>query len=164
MYTFEVTTLVQAPPTRCFDLNRSVDAHLASTHQTGERVVAGRSTGLFELGDEVTWEARHLHLRRRLTIRITTSNRPTFSQEQMIHGPFRSFEHDHIFDPIAGHATRITDVIRFAAPFGPIGWLAERLIVGPHLKRFITTRALALKQLAESEGWRAFVSDSNQSS
>ena len=68
-------TVIRAAPERCFDLARSVDAHVASTHQSGERVVAGRTQGLLELGEEVTWEAVHLGLRQRLTAKITVLER-----------------------------------------------------------------------------------------
>lgn len=43
----------------------------------------------------------------------------------------------------------MTDVLRFQAPLGPIGWLAERIVLGPHLRRFLVERGLALKAMAE---------------
>jgi len=59
MARIELSLYVAAPADRCFDLARSVDAHLRSTAATGERAVGGRTTGLLELGEEVTWRARH---------------------------------------------------------------------------------------------------------
>jgi hypothetical protein len=56
----ELTTLIAAPRERCFDLSLSVDVHLESTVHTGERVVAGPTSGVLGLGAEITWEARHL--------------------------------------------------------------------------------------------------------
>lgn len=41
------------------------------------------------------------------------------------------------------------DVVTFLAPFGPIGWLAEKLILAPHLTRFLKLRAKFLKTTAE---------------
>lgn len=78
MHTVQVETRIDAPLDRCFDLARSVDAHVASAEGTGERAVAGRRSGLLVLGEEVTWEARHLGIRQRLTSRITAFERPTF--------------------------------------------------------------------------------------
>ena len=54
-----VVTDIAAPPSVCFDLARSVDAHLESTSGTNERAVGGVTTGLPGLGDEVTWSAKH---------------------------------------------------------------------------------------------------------
>src|ERR1700730_8096635 len=48
-------TLIHAPPERCFDLSRSVELHVASTRQTGERAVGAVTSGLLGLGEEVTW-------------------------------------------------------------------------------------------------------------
>ena len=67
MPTIRIATVIDAPPERCFDLARDVDAHLRSTARTGERTVSGVTVDLFDLEDEVTWEARHVGVRRRLT-------------------------------------------------------------------------------------------------
>jgi len=59
MQTIRITTWIAAPPERCFDAARDLDLHLRSMAHTGERAVAGRTSGLIELGEEVTWRARH---------------------------------------------------------------------------------------------------------
>ncbi|MGI8847734.1 MAG: hypothetical protein ACR2GX_05650 [Candidatus Dormibacteria bacterium] len=69
MPTFTTDTRIEAPIERCFDLARSVDLHTQSSH-VPERAVAGKTSGLLELGDEVTWEARHFWKLQRLTSRI----------------------------------------------------------------------------------------------
>jgi hypothetical protein len=56
VYTIRVVTNIAAPAGRCFDLARSVDAHVRSTEASGERAVGGRTGGLLAPGDEVTWE------------------------------------------------------------------------------------------------------------
>jgi ligand-binding SRPBCC domain-containing protein len=148
MYSVRITTVISAPPAVCFDLARSVEAHLASTADTGEQAVGGKTSGLLELGDEVTWQARHLGVMQRLSSRITQFQPPTFFQDRMTKGPFRSFQYDHHFEPHEG-GTLMTDVLSFAAPLGPLGWLAERLLLASHLRRFLVGRAAALKQMAE---------------
>ena len=102
MYTLTVTIWINAAPTRCFDLARSVDVHLQSAAGTGERVVAGRSSRLLELGDEITFEARHFGIRQRLSDRITRFEPPLFFQDRMIKGAFRFLAHDHLFEPKDG--------------------------------------------------------------
>jgi hypothetical protein len=71
MYRLRVTTWIAAPPATCFDLARSIEAHLESAAGTGERVVGGRTSGLLGLGDEVTWKGRHFGINQRLSSRIT---------------------------------------------------------------------------------------------
>ncbi|MEM6394514.1 MAG: SRPBCC family protein [Planctomycetota bacterium] len=155
-----VITDMRAPIGRCFDLARSIDAHVATVEGTGERAVAGRTSGLIELGESVTWEARHLGVRQRLTSRITMMDRPTFFQDRMERGAFWSFEHDHLFEEQREGVTRMTDALRFSAPGGPIGWAFERLVLGRYLRRFLIARGAALREIAEGEGWQRFVTNS----
>jgi hypothetical protein len=56
---------VRAPVELCFDLSVDVDVHQASVASNGERAVVGVTSGRTNLGDEVTWEARHLFKRLR---------------------------------------------------------------------------------------------------
>ena len=154
LYELRVLTTIAAPPDQCFDLARSVDAHVKSATGTGERVVAGRTSGLLELGDEVTWEGRHFGVVQRLSSRITALDRPVFFQDRMTRGAFRSFEHDHRFTATADGRTEMLDVVRFASPFGPAGWLAERLVLSGHLRRFLVRRGQVLRRLAERPAGR----------
>jgi ligand-binding SRPBCC domain-containing protein len=158
MFTFQVITIIAAPPEQCFDLARSVEAHLHSTGATGERAVGGRTSGLLSLGEEVTWEAKHLGVRQRLTSRITQFDRPRFFQDRMVRGAFAFLEHDHIFDTTSDGNTVMTDVVRFKAPFGILGWVVERVVLAGHLRRFIRDRGIALKTLAESDALRKYCS------
>jgi len=75
----ECETLIGAPPERCFDLSRSVELHLEAAASTGERAVGGVTSGLLGAGDTVTWEARHLGRRWRLTARIAAYDRRRFT-------------------------------------------------------------------------------------
>jgi len=152
----ELKTLLAAPPERCFDLSRSVEAHLHSTSRSGERAVGGVTSGLLGLGDEVTWEARHLGVRQRLTSRITRFDRPHHFRDSMVRGAFARFDHDHFFEATAT-GTLVRDLFDFAAPLGPLGWAAERLVLTAYMTRFLTERNEDLKRLAESEAWRGFV-------
>src|SRR4051794_3939009 len=114
MHTIRVVTNIGAPAARCFDLARSVEAHVRSTRASGERVVAGRTSGLLELGEEVTWEGRHFGIRQRLTSAITRYERPRFFQDRMVRGAFAAMEHDHLFEARGDGSTDMVDVIRFA--------------------------------------------------
>ena len=55
MTRIELVTSIKAPAERCFDLARSIDLHMASTSGTGEQAIAGITSGLIGLGQEVTW-------------------------------------------------------------------------------------------------------------
>lgn len=152
----ELHTAIAAPIERVFDLARSVDAHAATTAATGERPVAGTTSGLLGLGDQVTWSARHLGWRWRLTSRITAFDRPRSFRDSMVDGVFARFDHDHEFEVRDG-VTQVRDVFDFTSPLGPLGRVADALVVTRHMRRFLARRMRELKGIAESDAWRRFV-------
>ncbi|MFN0099025.1 MAG: SRPBCC family protein [Gemmatimonadaceae bacterium] len=152
----EFSVFVAAPPARCFDLARSVELHMASTSDTGERVVAGRSTGCMELGETVTWRARHFGVWQDLTAEIVQFDRPNHFRDSMVRGAFARFDHDHFF-VYDRDGTIMRDVFDYTAPLGPLGVVAERLFLTRYMRRFLWTRAQVIKKVAESEEWRRYV-------
>jgi ligand-binding SRPBCC domain-containing protein len=156
MPTIDVAVSVAAPIERVFDLARSIDFHVVSADGTGERAIAGRTAGLIELGETVTWSARHFGVRQRLTVRITEFDRPRRFRDSMVDGAFRSFDHDHLFEVQSG-ATLMRDVFRFETPLGVFGRIASALVVERHMRRFLVRRGLAIKAAAESDAWKRFV-------
>lgn len=149
MARFHIETPIAAPIEVCFDLARDIEFHTRSMEGTGERAVAGRTTGLIELGESVTWEARHLGVRQRLTSRITAFERPFHFRDEMTAGAFQSFIHDHRFEPRNG-GTLMIDEIVFRSPFGPLGWLVDRLFLTGYLRRLLEGRCRAIQRHAES--------------
>ncbi len=149
MPVIRIVTVIDAPIGVCFDLARDIDFHTESLGATGERAVAGRTSGLIGHGESVTWEGRHLGVRQRLTAEITVFERPFYFRDVMTAGAFRSFAHDHRFEERDGR-TVMTDVVEFRSPLGPVGWLVDRLFMTGYLRRLLGGRCLAIKQRAES--------------
>jgi len=147
---------IAAPPELCFDLARSVEAHVASASASGERAVAGVTSGLLNLNDQVTWRGRHFGLTQELASRISAFDRPRYFRDEMVCGAFRRLAHDHYFDPIP-QGTRMRDIFEFKAPYGLLGWVAEEVVLTRYLRRFLEQRAALLKHLAESGEGRRFV-------
>jgi ligand-binding SRPBCC domain-containing protein len=148
----ELETLIAAPPDRCFDLSLSVELHLHSTASTGERVVAGVSSGVLKLGDQITWEARHLGMKHRLAMTISVEDAPRMFRDEMVRGPFRRLVHDHFFEPV-DDGTLMRDVFEFASWLPPF----DALVLKPHLRRFLLVRNATIKELAEGDGWRDYL-------
>ncbi|HXJ48859.1 MAG TPA: SRPBCC family protein [Candidatus Acidoferrum sp.] len=151
MASIRLETLIKAPIERCFDLARSAEAHLASTARTDERVVDGRKEGLFELGDSVSWEARHFGLRLRQGSKITRSEPPHVFVDEGTSGPLGHFRHVHQFVPDRG-ATLMVDTFDYELPLRLGGRLADRVVVARHMRRLLTDRAAYLKAEAERAG------------
>jgi ligand-binding SRPBCC domain-containing protein len=93
-----IWTDIRAPIERCFDLARDVEVHCATSSFTHERVMPpGRTAGLLELNDTVTFEGRHFGVRLKMTARIVEMKRPFHFIDELIDGPFVWFRHDHRF-------------------------------------------------------------------
>ncbi|WP_426062113.1 SRPBCC family protein [Hymenobacter sp. B1770] len=144
----ELEMLVQAPPSACYALAMNVQAHLDSTRQTGERVVAGPTTGQLQLGDVVTWEGRHFGFRQRLTVRITAASPPHHFRDELVEGAFRTLCHDHYFEAVPT-GTRVRDVFEFSSPAGIVGQWVERLFLTNYLTQLLTARNEFLKEQLE---------------
>jgi len=152
----ELSTVISAPRERVFDLARCIDAHQDSTEGTHERAVAGVTSGLIGLNDEVTWEARHLGVTQRLTVRVTAFNRPSHFQDLMIKGAFKRMKHDHNFlEHLSG--TLMIDRFEFQSPIGILGNIVDRFFLAGYMRRFLIRRNRVLKKLAESEAWRRYL-------
>src|SRR3954468_10787271 len=118
MVRLEELTTIQAPIERCFDLARSVEVHLLGNVHFGEQAVAtgGVTSGLIDMGQRVTWRAKHFGVRQNLTSEMTAMERPVYFQDVMIRGAFRLMKHDHYFRPLFSGETEMKDVFCFAAP------------------------------------------------
>lgn len=68
----------------------------------------------------------------------------------MIKGAFLSMTHDHVFEECE-EGTRMIDRFEFRAPFGILGWIAERCFLTAYMRRFLILRNRFLKELAESD-------------
>ena len=156
MIRIDLVTRIAAPVERCFDLARSIDLHMASTNWTGERAIAGVTSGLIGPEQEVTWSGRHFGVLITHTSRITAYDHPRYFQDCMVRGAFRSFCHDHFFEGSDG-STLMKDVMRFAAPFGVLGSLAERLVLKRHVLGLLLRRNQHIRRVAESGEWRRYL-------
>ncbi|MFE7223877.1 SRPBCC family protein [Nocardioides sp. NPDC057577] len=129
-----LTTQISATPERCFELSLSVDAHRSSMSDSGERAIAGVTSGVMRRGDSVTWRARHFGIPFTMTSVISQYDAPHRFVDEQRSGPFRRWWHEHRFEPAAG-GTLMTDVVEFEAPAGSIGRLVNLVV----LTRYMTT-------------------------
>jgi ligand-binding SRPBCC domain-containing protein len=139
MARIELETFVAAPPERCFDLSLSVGLHERSMAHTGERAVRGVTSGTLQLGDEVTWEARHFGVKLQLSTAITAYDRPRMFRDEMTHGPLRSMAHTHTFEA-RGDGTLMRDVFEFRSP--------AALLLRPYFRRLLVRRNAAIRYSA----------------
>jgi hypothetical protein len=159
MIHFEETTYIAAPIDRVFDLSRSVEVHLLGNVHGNEQAVAsgGVKTGLVDLGQQVTWRAKHFGFWHNLTSETTAVERPTYFQVTMVKGIFRSMQANHRFRSLPSGVTELKDIFAIAAPLPLLGRMAEALFLRRYMMALNRERNAVIKQLAESDGWRLYL-------
>ena len=153
MAQIHLETLIDAPIERVFDLARSIDLHKLSMIETKEEAIAGRTTGLINLNESVTWKAIHFGIYQKLSVIITKFERPNLFVDRMIKGAFSSMEHTHKFEVI-GTQTKMIDLFNFKAPLGFLGQVVEVLFLKAYMTKFLLIRNKKLKEIAETDEWK----------
>lgn len=149
MTKIQIFTIINAPIETVFNLSRNIDIHLLSTHQTNEKAIAGRTSGLIELNETVTWRAKHFGFYLKHKSIIPELDFPVYFVDEMLEGSFKSFRHEHSFKFENGN-TIMTDAIFYETPFGIFGKIFDRLILEKYMTSFIKKRNAIIKELAEN--------------
>lgn len=149
MTVIDLTTDIDAPIERVFDLARDLDLHVLSMAHPGERAVAGRMAGRVDVGDAVTWGARHFGLWCSLTSRITVVDAPARFEDVQERGPFAWLRHEHRFEWVRG-APRMHDHREHRSLLGPLGRILDLLVLGRYMRSLLVTSYEVLKQAAET--------------
>jgi ligand-binding SRPBCC domain-containing protein len=144
-----VETFIGAPIERVFDLARDVEAHNRSASFSRERCVEpGRTSGLLQLGDLVTFEGVHFGVRQRVTAKIVEVDAPRRFVDELVRSAFKRLRHEHDFEE-RDDGTLMRDTLEWTSPFGVLGRIADALFVRKHMEWFVTTKQRALKKIAE---------------
>lgn len=148
MSLINLQTLIHAPAAVCFDAARSIDLHVSAPSPLKHRAVAGVTSGLIGLGEEVTWEGSFFRIRQRMTSKIVALDSPRTFTDEMQCGPFKRWRHTHRFEP-TGDGTLMCDHIEFASPFGPLGSAFDALFLKTFMAGFLVEHNEYIKQEAE---------------
>jgi len=92
------------------------------------------------LGIPMTW-----------TTRITGFEPPRRFSDVQLSGPYRRWEHSHTFETVPG-GTVVHDEITYEVPLGPLGDLANVLVVRTELGRIFGHRAEAIRTIFAKAG------------
>jgi ligand-binding SRPBCC domain-containing protein len=152
----QITTHIKANRKLVFDLSRSLDLHKISTQKSNETAIAGKTSGLIELHESVTWRAKHFGVYQTLSSRITEFNSPEFFTDEMVSGAFKSFKHQHIFEK-NGEETLMKDIFDFISPLGFLGRLADKLVLKKYMTNLLEERNKVIKDYAETDKWKSII-------
>ena len=152
-------TRIAAPIERVFDLSRSIDLHTKSTSQTNEKAVAGRTSGLIELGETVTWNATHFGFLLSHMSEIVAFESPIHFRDSMVKGMFSRLDHDHFFEK-TDYGTLMIDVFDFDSPLWFLGKIVDKVFLVDYLTGFLKRRNGMIKEFSESEEWKKYLQES----
>lgn len=110
--------------------------------------------GAIEMGAGTVIEYR-LRLHRvpvRWRTRIEAWEAPQRFVDVQIKGPYSLWEHTHTFEEDGPGATVIEDRVRYSIPFGPLGELADRLLVQRDLRQIFDYRRDAVTRELQPRG------------
>lgn len=141
-------TLIKADIQKVFDLARDIDLHQKSTAGTHEKAIAGRTSGLIEENETVTWRAKHLGIYQTLTSKIISMEKPYRFTDTMLEGAFKTMKHQHIFK-VKEENTLMIDIFEFESPFGIIGKMFNKVFLKNYLKQFLLQRNKLIRKTAE---------------
>jgi ligand-binding SRPBCC domain-containing protein len=173
-FTVRESVRIHAPIERLFHLS----TQLSLVQQTlGMRpidtgVANGITSGHVVANSRVVWRGWKFGLPTQHHTLITSYEPPhpttdpkhtaeAFFQDTQERGRFAFFQHDHHFAEFtdattSAPITELRDEVRFTLPFGPLGRIAAKVLLQPHIRHLCRQRFALLKQLAEGEGWRLF--------
>jgi ligand-binding SRPBCC domain-containing protein len=149
MAVLQSETFIRASPQSCFDAARDVGLHCRASAHSKERAVGGKTTGLLELGDTVTFEGVHFGVRQKLTAKITRFEPPRCFEDQMTQGAFKSLRHLHEFSAQNG-GTLMRDTMVWESPFGMVGRVFDAVLLKRHMKNFMLRKNAAMKAILEA--------------
>lgn len=152
----ELTTVIDVPIERCFDLARGIDLHKLSTQGTKEEAIAGVTYGLIGKGQQVTWRATHFGVAQTLTSMITELNSPYYFRDELIEGVFKMIKHDHVFEKVHDK-TIMKDKFFFKSPGWIIGMAFDKIVLTRYLRNLLKKRNQVIKAFAENEKWKTIL-------
>lgn len=137
----------------CFDLSRSIDLHQISTVKSNEKAIDGKTKGLIEQGEFVTWQAIHFGIKQQLSTRITQFERPFHFRDEQIKGAIKYIIHDHYFES-EGENTLMKDNFKFESPYSFVGKIFDKIILTNYMTKLLSERNQVIKEYAETNKWK----------
>lgn len=142
----------------CFDLSRSIDLHQISTVKSNEKAIDGKTKGLIEHGEFVTWQAIHFGIKQKLSSEITEFKRPFHFRDEQLKGAFKYIIHDHYFEQDDG-TVMMKDSFKFQSPYGFIGKIFDKIILKNYMTKLLIERNQVIRAYAESGKWELILNN-----
>lgn len=151
-----LTTFIQSPPQRVFDLCRHLSLIKKSVQGKNESILSSSGSTMISNGDTVTYHAKHLGKLRSVVLRVTEFERGQKLTEEQVKGDLLLYKHEHFFKQI-DNGTIMIDIVEYDLPKDFIGRWAGKFFLKDYLEKIIKNRILVVKNYAETERWHALL-------
>lgn len=148
MTTITLVTEINADKRTVFDLSRNINLHQESMKDSSEKATEGKTFGLIELDETVTFKGNHFGFPLTHQSKITEMSFYDSFTDEMLQGYFKSFQHRHSFREQNGR-TIMTDEVYYEVPFGIFGRIFNQWMLKKHLTRLLRKRNAFIKASAE---------------
>ena len=147
----ECSCTIDAPIAQVFAFHLDT-RNAARISPRGQRVLSVDGTFPLELGSEVRVRTRQWPLpwAQSWHVRIAQLEPPTLIVDEMLRGPFAAWRHEHRLTELPDGRTRLTDHVTYRLPGGPLGRLADALVVRRLLRSTFRSRHERTRALLEA--------------
>jgi ligand-binding SRPBCC domain-containing protein len=156
MTKIELSTHIQAPIARCFDLARSLELN---TMPIANNIEHKLTRGLLQAGQRVQRVTSYLGFQYQSEIELKRCAEPYYFSDEMKVGPFHTFVHDHFFYAFP-HETVMIDNVYFQSPWGILGETVDTLLIKRQVLQMLKSRNKIIKQYAEGDTWQLLIDNS----
>ena len=151
-----VTTFIAAPVERVFNLSRNIKLHQHSMTAYGEEAIQQPDGQLINLGETVTWKAKHLFRERFLKVKITAMQAPWSFIDEQVQGDFRSMKHEHFFKQVQ-NGTIMIDQFHYTLRYGRLGNFVNAIYLKKYMQRLLEERNGMIRLVAEGNDWKKYL-------
>lgn len=154
MLKIHLTTFIQAPVERVFDLSRNLTLRKKSLRPGKEQILSSSGDSFLHAGETITLRARHFGKTREITARVTALDQPLHFTEEQVKGDLKTYRHEYYFKP-TDNGTILIDLLECEGPRDLLGSIASAFLLKAYLETMLRKKNELLRQYAETEKWKA---------
>lgn len=150
MAIINITTFIQAPVEKVFELSRNLEMLRKSMVAIQPHITcSSTSNGVLAVGDRTTWKWKFFYKTRVTVLQVTKINSPVLMVQKQVEGNYKTMRMERHFKP-CDNGTIMIDVIKFSLKMGMLGALFEMPLQN-HIKKAVKSYARFLKEQAEKK-------------